>query len=57
MDKYYYELKYVDGEHEVIHKFPAEIDTTALADYLKDFLRGCSWFEKQVDELINGGTV
>lgn len=56
-ENYYYELKYVDGEHTVVHKFPAEIDTTTLADYLKDFLRGCSWFDEQVDELINGGTV
>lgn len=57
MDNYYYELKYVDGEHTVTHKFPADIDVTTLADRLKDFLKGCSWYEKQVDELINGGTV
>jgi hypothetical protein len=55
MDNYYYELKYVDGEHTVIHKFPADIDIPKLADYLKDFLKGCSWYEKQVDKLINGG--
>ena len=54
-DKYYYELKYVDGDHTVIHRFPADIDLTRLADNLKDFLKGCSWYEKQVDELINGG--
>lgn len=57
MDNYYYELKYVDGDHEVIHRFPAEIDKTTLADNLKDFLKGCSWYEEQVNELINGGTV
>lgn len=54
---YYYELKYVDGQHEVIHRFSADLDLTKLADHLKDFLKGCSWYEKQVDELINGGTV
>lgn len=55
MNNYYYELKYVDGEHSIVHKFPADIDLPQLADYLKDFLKGCSWYEKQVDELINGG--
>lgn len=55
MDNYYYELKYVDGQHEVAHKFSADIDTTTLANYLKDFLKGCSWYEKQVNKLINGG--
>lgn len=56
-ENYYYELKYVDGEHTVVHRFPAEIDITTLADYLKDFLKGCSWYEKQVNKLIKGGTV
>lgn len=54
-ENYYYELKYVDGEHSIVHKFSADIDLPRLADYLKDFLKGCSWYEKQVDELINGG--
>ena len=55
MDNYYYELKYVDGQHEVIHKFSADIDLPTLADYLKDFLKGCSWLEGQVENLIQGG--
>lgn len=55
MNNYYYEFKYVDGEHTIWHKFPADIDMDKLADYLKDFLKGCSWSEEQVDELINGG--
>lgn len=55
MENYYYELKYVDGEHTVTHKFPADINITTLADYLKDFLRGCSWLDGQVENLINGG--
>lgn len=55
MEKYYYELKYVDGQHEITHKFPADIDIAQLADYLKYFLKGCSWYESQVNELIQGG--
>lgn len=55
MDNYYYELRYVDGNSEVIHRFSADIDLPKLADRLKDFLKGCSWFESQVDELIQGG--
>lgn len=50
---YYYELKYVDGQHTVTHRFSAQIDMTTLADNLKDFLRGCSWLESQVDKIIN----
>ena len=55
MKDYYYELKYVYGDVIVTHKFPADIDLPQLADYLKDFLKGCSWYEKQVDSLIQGG--
>lgn len=55
MKDYYYELKYVYGSHEIVHKFPANIDLPTLADYLKDFLKGCSWTEEQVNRLINGG--
>lgn len=57
MDNYYYELKYVDDNHEIVHRFPADITLPQLADYLKDFLKGCSWYEEQVNELINGGKV
>lgn len=55
MNNYYYELKYVDDEHEVVYKFPADINLEELKDYIADFLKGCSWYEKQVNELINGG--
>jgi len=55
MDKYYYELKYVDRNTELIYKFNADLDIDMLADHLKDFLKGCSWSEKQVNKLINGG--
>ena len=55
MKDYYYELKYVDKDHEVVHKFNADLTLDELADYFKDFLKGCSWYESQVDELINGG--
>lgn len=55
MNKYYYELKYIYNDHEVTHKFSADITISELADYLKDFLKGCSWYESQVNELIQGG--
>lgn len=55
MDKYYYELKYIYNDLEVTHKFPTDLDINELADNLKYFLLGCSWTEKQVNELINGG--
>lgn len=57
MNNYYYELKYVDNDTEVSYKFDANLDLDKLADHLKDFLKGCSWYEKQVNKLINGGTV
>ena len=52
MNNYYYELKYVDGEHTVVHKFPADIDIYKLEEYLKDFLRGCSWYESQLKDIF-----
>lgn len=58
LDKnYYYELKYVDNDTEVSYKFDADLVIEQLADHLKDFLKACSWYEEQVDKLINGGTV
>lgn len=57
MNDYYYELKYIDNNTEVIHKFNADLDLDRLADHLKDFLKGCSWYEKQVNKIIKGGTV
>ena len=57
MNDYYYELKYVCEDTTVIHKFSGDITIDQLADYLKDFLKGCSWYEKQVNKLIKGGTV
>lgn len=55
MNDYYYELRYVDNDTEVSYKFNADLDMPRLADHLKYFLKSCSWYEKQVDELINGG--
>ena len=56
-EKYYYELRYVDNDTEVSYKFNADLDLDKLADHLKDFLKSCSWYEKQVNKLIKGGTV
>lgn len=51
----YYELKYVDNDTEVSYKFNADLDLSELADHLKDFLKGCSWYESQINEIIQGG--
>ena len=56
-EKYYYELRYVDNDTEVSYKFNADLDIDKLADHLKDFLKSCSWYEKQVNKLIKGGIV
>lgn len=52
LDKYYYELKYVDGDKTITHTFSAEIDGTELTNNLRDFLCGCSWSEKQVNNML-----
>lgn len=55
MDKYRYELKYINDGYESQVSFNAGIDINELADNLKYFLKSCSWTDKQVEELINGG--
>lgn len=52
MNNYYYELRYVDGEHSVVHKFPADINLEELKDYIADFLKGCSWYESQLKDIF-----
>jgi len=56
MDKDYYEFKYTYGDISMVYKFSSDIGITELADNLKYFLKGCSWTEEQVEELINGGS-
>lgn len=52
MNNYYYELKYVYKDHEVVHKFNADLTLDELKDYLIDFLKGCSWYESQLKDLF-----
>lgn len=53
MDKdYYYELKYVNDDCEVVMKFNASIDADSLRENLGDFLKACSWDSKVVDGYI-----
>lgn len=52
MENYYYELKYVDGEKTVVHKFPADLDIYELGLRLGDFLRGCSWTDNMVNSIL-----
>lgn len=52
MENYYYELKYVDSEKTVVHKFPADLDIHELALQLRDFLRGCSWADYMVNSIL-----
>ena len=49
---YYYELKYVYNDVEVTHKFSADICIDILTERLKDFLKGCSWGEKQLNDIF-----
>lgn len=51
-DKYFYELKYVSGDTEIIHKFNAAVDSTQLVDNIKYFLLACSWTPQTIDENI-----
>lgn len=49
---YKYKLQYLDGESIITHEFPADIDITELKYHLRDFLVGCSWAEKTIEELL-----
>lgn len=52
MENYYYELKYVNGEETVIHKFSADTDVYELGFKLRDFLRGCNWTDNLVNSIL-----
>lgn len=53
--EYYYELKYINNDCEVVMKFNASIDADSLRDNLSDFLKGCSWGSEIVDGYILAG--
>lgn len=53
--EYYYELKYINNDCEVVMKFDASIDADDLRDNLRNFLKGCSWGSEVVDNHILAG--
>ena len=58
MDKpydYYYELKYVDRDKQVVYKFDAMIAQEQMEELLFDFLRACSWDDELLKEFRLGG--
>lgn len=52
MDNYNYKLTYTNGNVELTFKFPADVDIYQLGDYLKDFLKGCSWHESTLNKIF-----
>lgn len=45
-DDYYYELKYVNGDTEVVYRFNALIAKEQMEKRLFNFLRACTWDDK-----------
>lgn len=45
-DDYYYELKYVNGDTEVVYRFNALIVQEQMEKRLFNFLRACTWDDK-----------
>lgn len=45
-DDYYYELKYVNGDTEVVYRFNALIVKAQMEKRLFNFLRACTWDDK-----------
>lgn len=42
-DDYYYELKYVDKDTQVVYRFNALIVKEQMEERLFNFLRACTW--------------
>lgn len=49
-ENYYYELKYIDGDEVVTHKFPALINLSEMKGYLYRFLLASGWSECTLNE-------
>lgn len=45
-DDYYYVLKYVDKDTQVVYRFNALIVKEQMEERLFNFLRACSWDDK-----------
>lgn len=54
-DDYYYELKYVDKDTQVVYRFNALIVKEQMEERLFDFLRACSWDDKLLKRFRLGG--
>lgn len=54
-DDYYYELKYVDKDTQVVYRFDALIVKEQIEERLFDFLRACSWDDDLLKEFRLGG--
>lgn len=51
---YYYELKYVNGDTQVVYKFNAMVVQEQKEEHLFDFLRACSWGDELLKEFRLG---
>lgn len=54
-DDYYYVLKYVDKDTQVVYRFNALIVKEQMEKRLFDFLRACSWDDKLLKRFRLGG--
>lgn len=52
---YYYELKYVDEDTQIIYKFDAMVVKERMEERLFDFLRACSWDDRLLKKFRLGG--
>lgn len=52
---YYYELKYVDRDTQIVYKFDAMIIKEQMEERLSDFLRACSWDNRLLRKFRLGG--
>lgn len=54
-DDYYYELKYVNKNTQVVCRFNALIVKEQMEKRLFDFLRACSWDDRLLKRFRLGG--
>lgn len=53
-DDYYYELKYVDKDTQVVYRFNALIVKEQMEERLFNFLRACTWGDDLLKEFRLG---
>lgn len=54
-DDYYYELKYVNSDTEVVYRFNALIVKEQMEERLFNFLRACTWDDRLLKRFRLGG--